>query len=700
MKKFTLLIVFIFPIIVYSQTTIQEGNVSGTWTISGSPYLIEGDITIIDSDTLAIEPGVTVEFQDCYGLFVEGYLYAIGNETDSILFTVNDTTGYYDYSHAGWKGIRFYDASENDSSYLDYCIIEYGKGYQKLGGGLYIENTNIGITNSVVQNCFINAYDEWEGGGGVTIVICSPFISNFVIRDNYSGGNGGGMFIFGQDIDISDITLENNTAYFKGGGVYSTYSSITLNNFSINSNRASNGGGIYSDYDSEILLISCDILDNYAGWGGGISLSGNSEIRNSSIYNNSGTQGAGIYIGMTSSSNVIINECQIHDNSALEKGGGLYITRTYETLLKNSSFYSNSAKYGGGIYMGHKSTKLENLSITNNNGYYGGGIYFYSNTPIALQMDSVNLCSIYLNNGKVGKDLLSRASGIEIRVDTFTVQNPSDYYAIPATNFSFNIANGLDSLINEDFYISPDGSDQNSGLSITDPFKTIDHALSVLYTDDQNPATIYLDNGIYSPSLTGETYPLTLHNNLSLLGSNNSILDADSTDRIISSFGANTQTIKNLILKNGKTEYNGAGIHMECSNVQLDSINISNCESDDHGGGMYLICDSVEVSNITISNCNAKYGGGIRASQSYFMLSNAVIKENVAVKQGGGISLYTYYGTSKLSNVIVSNNQATKGGGIVTGFFPELSKVSVFENTASEYGGGIYISNRTYLVWN
>ena len=158
MKQLSLIVfILFFPIIVYSQTIIPGGDISGTWTLAGSPYLIEGDVNIDDLDTLIIEPGVKIEFQDYYGLFVEGQLIAIGNVTDSIVFTVNDTTGYYNYSHSGWKGIRFEYANPIDSSYLKYCIIEYGKGMDGIGGGLYIYNThNLSITNSVVQNCFID----------------------------------------------------------------------------------------------------------------------------------------------------------------------------------------------------------------------------------------------------------------------------------------------------------------------------------------------------------------------------------------------------------------------------------------------------------------------------------------------------------------------------------------------------------------
>ena len=49
--------------IVFAQTIVPGGNVSGIWTAAGSPYLIEGEITVPEGDTLVINPGVEVIFQ-------------------------------------------------------------------------------------------------------------------------------------------------------------------------------------------------------------------------------------------------------------------------------------------------------------------------------------------------------------------------------------------------------------------------------------------------------------------------------------------------------------------------------------------------------------------------------------------------------------------------------------------------------------
>jgi hypothetical protein len=61
-----------FPAPAAAATTIPAGDVSGTWTATNSPYLIDGDITVPAGQTLTIDPGVEVLFQSAYKLTEHG----------------------------------------------------------------------------------------------------------------------------------------------------------------------------------------------------------------------------------------------------------------------------------------------------------------------------------------------------------------------------------------------------------------------------------------------------------------------------------------------------------------------------------------------------------------------------------------------------------------------------------------------------
>ena len=78
----TLICVITAILIASAQTTIPGGYVSGTWEESGSPYLIEGEVTVHSDSTLNIEPGVEVNFNG-FALASGVYIYrlSMGNFT-------------------------------------------------------------------------------------------------------------------------------------------------------------------------------------------------------------------------------------------------------------------------------------------------------------------------------------------------------------------------------------------------------------------------------------------------------------------------------------------------------------------------------------------------------------------------------------------------------------------------------------------
>lgn len=68
-----------------AQTTVY-GNVSGTWTLAGSPYRIAADTTVPAGQVLTIEPGVVVELFAGTSINVDGQLIALGTQREPIVF--------------------------------------------------------------------------------------------------------------------------------------------------------------------------------------------------------------------------------------------------------------------------------------------------------------------------------------------------------------------------------------------------------------------------------------------------------------------------------------------------------------------------------------------------------------------------------------------------------------------------------------
>ena len=354
MKKITLILVLFtavggLSINTNAQTPVPGGNVSGTWALTGSPYLIQGAIIIPNDSTLTIEPGVTVNFQGTYKLYVQGRIIAIGTATDTIIFTVANTTN-------GWRGIRFDNTpATNDTSKLYYCKLQYGKATgnspDNKGGTFYFYNfSKVIIANCRISNCTANSY-----GGGIFCYSSSPTISNNTISNNTTNnGGGGGIYCDSGSPTISNNTISNNTAYGGGGGIYCFYSSPTISNNTISNNTTnSNGGGIFC-YSNNSTITNNTIVNNSAVNGGALYCTGTSNpiLRNTILWGN---------IASTSGQQVFLNDegsdpnfyyCNVQGGTAAFGLNGNFYTGIYQNNINADPLFVAPSAGSGTSYDG------------------------------------------------------------------------------------------------------------------------------------------------------------------------------------------------------------------------------------------------------------------------------------------------------------------------------------------------------------
>jgi hypothetical protein len=160
---------------------------------------------------------------------------------------------------------------------------------------------------------------------------------------------------------------------------------------------------------------------------------------------------------------------------------------------------NNSAEYGGGIWLRDTMGELRGITICYNRAMIGGGVHIEHN-PMYFNFSSEYLCNVYMNFARImGNDFFRLGGGkfMVIPLDTFTVKNYSALNVEPVDKFVLGIRNFKLTQVNANLYVSPDGDDSNSGLSPSDPLKSLRIAFLRILSDSTSPRTVYMNEGEY-----------------------------------------------------------------------------------------------------------------------------------------------------------------------------------------------------------
>lgn len=297
-------------------STIVSGSISNdqTWSLSGSPYVVDGFLEVEYGAILTIDPGVVVKFnpslQDPYHvLLVHGSLHSNGTPQNKVLFTSysddtgGDTNGDGNNSvpeDFAWgsifiqgPGTEFHSTAIKYSADMALTVTEY----LPLFDDLTFQN-NLGGVNFYAQNSVHQLNNP-----------AIKFVDNF-IAIALSGGSDISFlnFDFGATSDTTvsisnDSHFECITCQFKGGNTaisLGAQSDLTLSNSSIK-NYTEYGISIINPIiigrssepeDIEIHISNTEISNSTRGFYTDRRVHG--EIVNSAIFNND-ESGAQLY---------------------------------------------------------------------------------------------------------------------------------------------------------------------------------------------------------------------------------------------------------------------------------------------------------------------------------------------------------------------------------------------------------------------
>ncbi len=122
------------------------------------------------------------------------------------------------------------------------------------------------------------------------------------------------------------------------------------------------GGSVWLLYSAP-KFVNCNFVDNRDGAGAAICcrFDCSPSLFNCLIAGNTGRNGPGILLDYDC--NITLDHCTIRDNIATNYGGGIYALRNSTAVIRNCTFYGNSAQYGVAICLNGGDVFLYNSII-------------------------------------------------------------------------------------------------------------------------------------------------------------------------------------------------------------------------------------------------------------------------------------------------------------------------------------------------
>ncbi len=276
LSLFAALFVALWTLPVRAATTITGGNIiNQTWTAAGSPYVIQGDVTVPAGAYLTVQAGTTVQFASTDS-------QASGRNTSKVELTIKGTL-----TVSGTSSTPVTFAAQSGSSASTW----YGIVVESTATGASISNAEIkhaiyGVLNESTGSV-LSVVDSTVSSNqyGVYVSAGSPTLTGVTSTQNSYGfyvlGPGSltlkssliysntsyGMYLNAPSSQSSTVSVDGSTIDANGSyGIYTYKSSsgtLTLNvTNTIVTNHSSYGIYRYTSYPPTVNITYSDIWNN------------------------------------------------------------------------------------------------------------------------------------------------------------------------------------------------------------------------------------------------------------------------------------------------------------------------------------------------------------------------------------------------------------------------------------------------------
>ena len=438
---------------------------------------------------------------------------------------------------------------------------------------------------------------------------------------------------------------------------------------------------------------------------------------------NSSVEGGGIYVyGGT----LDMKNCKVEGNITKGyRGGGISVVSGGNVIMDGGTISRNEVRgttssnqnYGGGVYVSSGRFTMKGDAIISENilavadgatSRYGGNVYVHTAT---FEMEGGTISG---GNAKYGAGVYVYSGEFTMKGGEISGGNANSYGGgvCVASYGTFTMTGGIISGNNANSY--------GGGVYVNGEF-TMNNGTISGGTEAAYGGGVYVDKGAFMMNggtisdctaryggggIFNDSGTLTIESGTKISGCESGTWGGGIYNGGTGTAVINGCTIESCKSKETSTNVGGGGI---CSygTLTVTGGTISNCTAESKGGGLFLNGSQCTVAGVTISECTATYGGGVGlyVNAIFTMEDGTIISKNTASEYGGGVYVYgssISVNTFTMTGGTISENTARNGGGVyIAGtestFTMEDGEIN--NNNANSFGGGVYLhSNGTFMM--
>eukprot|EP00127_Corallochytrium_limacisporum_P001527 Clim_evm6s64 gene=Clim_evmTU6s64 len=613
-----------------------------------------------------------------------------------------------------------------DSEFYDNDIVSEDTGgtpVQVQGAVVHVRGSQLVVSG---RTLFQSNNAGFNGSGGT--IYLAQGTSNVAFNATFQGGNvefgenfagnGGALWLEGRGTLAMTGLFTNNTALESGGAIYAqdlvlpnALTTADVTTFVVNSASTGNGGAIF--ISGGPLATVGDEGDFVAGVHNATSATA---FLQTAIFRNNTASVDGGALAMVAGSDALLRNCIIDGNTALQRGGGVFMgggdtsaipPRTLLSMDEGTTLRRNKADNGGGFACGgrcHINVGDDVRLFTNVADEYGGGFAVFpsDNAPArATQANSVSLWW-YGARGLIRENQAEDGGGFLAQLTTSTTLD---------ARFQISVSDGDDGLIVREntalnggaCYLAGKGSTQFQG-SVEFDSNTAAESGGACLIKGTHLFTLNTTSTLFSDPSSVQQRNVALNNGGFINAEEKALVRIINTafisgyagysGALFATSGQATLTLTgvwsfdaNGSIENAVFAARSAGLVFAGA---LSSVTIENCDftsvpfqSDEDGGAILANgYPSVAIRDSQIGNSRSRAKGGVIAAMdgAILNLDNVVLGPAKAMDSGGCIAMWRF-ATLFCRQCVLENCYAGEDGG---GLWASLLENLQVQNSLAE----------------